>query len=296
VTTVLVIEDEPRTVEVLMELTRHLGYVSVAARTGAQGIQVAREQQPDLILLDLGLPDLGGLRVIGQLREFTDAPILVVSGSTQRRRKADALDAGADDFVDKPFEVAELRARLAAAERRLTSGPDRAVRRSYGQLTVDHTTRQVFDDEVEIRLTETEWLILDLLTKAPGRVLTHRRIVHHIWGPAAGAEARGALRTHMRSLRAKLGDEARDPLYLRTESGVGYRWIHPPGPAAPVSSRESRSVADAALTLADAVDLLLATRGSSVSESPEGTRIHELVEEIQQLSRGLAEQARVGSD
>jgi two-component system KDP operon response regulator KdpE len=296
VTTVLVIEDEPRTVEVLMELTRHLGYVSVAARTGAQGVQVAREQQPDLILLDLGLPDLGGLRVIGQLREFTDAPILVVSGSTQRRRKADALDAGADDFVDKPFEVAELRARLAAAERRLTSGADRAVRRSYGQLTVDHTTRQIFDGEVEIRLTETEWLILDLLTKAPGRVLTHRRIVQHIWGPTAGAEARGALRTHMRSLRAKLGDEARDPVYLRTESGVGYRWIHPPGPAAPVSSRESRSVADAALALGDAVDLLLATRGSSVSESPEGTRIHELVEEIQQLSRGLTEQARAGRD
>ena len=97
-----------------MELTRHLGYVSVAARTGAQGVQVAREQQPDLILLDLGLPDLGGLRVIGQLREFTDAPILVVSGSTQRRRKADALDAGADDFVDKPFEVADLLERVRA--------------------------------------------------------------------------------------------------------------------------------------------------------------------------------------
>jgi two-component system KDP operon response regulator KdpE len=296
VTTVLVIEDEPRTVEVLMELTRHLGYVSVAARTGAQGVQMAREQQPDLILLDLGLPDLGGLRVIGQLREFTDAPILVVSGSTQRRRKADALDAGADDFVDKPFEVAELRARLTAAERRLTTASERPVRRSFGQLTVDHTTRQVFDDDAEIRLTETEWLILDLLTKAPGRVLTHRRIVQHIWGPTAGAEARGALRTHMRSLRAKLSDEARDPVYLRTESGVGYRWIHPPGPAAPAASREVRSVTDAVQALGDAVDLMLVTRGSTVSESSEGIRLRALVEEIQHLSTGLAAQSRAGRD
>lgn len=295
-TTVLVIEDEPRTVEVLMELTRHLGYVSVAARTGAEGVQVAREQQPDLILLDLGLPDLGGLRVIGQLREFTDAPILVVSGSTQRRRKTDALDAGADDFVDKPFEVAELRARMAAAERRLTSGPDRAVRRSYGQLTVDHTTRQVFDGETEIRLTETEWLILDLLSRAAGRVLTHRRIVQHIWGHTAGAEARGALRTHMRSLRAKLGDEARDPLYLRTESGVGYRWIHPPGPAATPASRESRSVADAVTALGVAVDVLLATRGSSIAESPDGVRLRQLSEEIEQLSQRLDDKTRVLSD
>lgn len=295
-TTVLVIEDEPRTVEVLLELTRRLGYVSEAALTGAKGVEVARREQPDLILLDLGLPDLGGLRVIGQLREFTDAPILVVSGSTQRRRKADALDAGADDFVDKPFEVAELRARLAAAERRLTSVADHAVRRSYGQLTVDHTTRQVFDGTDEIRLTETEWLILDLLSRAPGRVLTHRRIVQHIWGPAAGAEARGALRTHMRSLRAKLGDVARDPVYLRTESGVGYRWIHPPAPAARASSRESRSVTDAALALGDAVDLLLATREPGVSDSPKATRMRELVEEVQQLGRELTGGARVGRD
>lgn len=227
-TTVLVIEDEPRTSEILVELLSHLGYLSVSAATGAEGLQKAAEARPDLVVLDLGLPDVAGLEVIRELRSWSDTPILVVSGSSQNRRKADALDAGADDFLDKPFDASELRARLKAAERRLPVVAGRApLLRRFGDLVVDQGHRQVFQGDEEVRLTETEWTLLEALTRHPGRLLTHRWLVQHVWGPSAGAETQASLRTHLRALRAKIGDDARQPTYLRTESGIGYRWIRP---------------------------------------------------------------------
>lgn len=233
-TDVLVVEDDPSMHQVLSELLTHLGYGVHVARTGREGLDAAARRLPDIVLLDLGLPDIAGLDVIRRLREWSEVPILVVSGSRQRRRKADALDAGADDFVDKPFDVAELRARLRVAERRADAAGERPTRRGFGDLDVDYTRRRVHRGADEVLLTDTEWVLLEALTRDPGRVVTHAWLVGQVWGAHAGAAMHESMRSHMRSLRAKLGDDARSPRLIRTEVGVGYRWICPPssGPAA----------------------------------------------------------------
>ena len=292
-TTVLVVEDEPRTAELLLELLRHLGYHAVGATTGTEGLQMAVEVQPDLVVLDLGLPDLGGLDVIRELRSWSEMPILVVSGNNQSRRKADALDAGADDFLDKPFDVGELRARLAAAERRLPIAPGRApMQRRFGDLMLDQAQRRVFVGEEEVRLTDTEWVLLEALTRHPGRVLTHRWLVQHVWGRSAGTEAQASLRTHLRALRAKIGDDARRPTYLRTENGIGYRWIRSAAPAAepqeasgPGSSLGAfrEHVADLRATL----ETLLASEEAGGAEPHEAAKLRDLVDEIVHISEGL---------
>ena len=292
----LVIEDEPRTSELLVELLSHLGYHSDSAATGAEGLQKAAEARPDLVVLDLGLPDLAGLDVIRQLRSWSDTPILVVSGSSQHRRKADALDAGADDFLDKPFDAGELRARLRAAERRLPTGRGRApLVRSFGELVVDQGHRQVFRDDEEVRLTETEWTLLEALTRHPGRLLTHRWLVQHVWGPTAGAETQASLRTHLRALRAKIGDDARQPTYLRTESGIGYRWIRPQAaqqspagqgePSGPLSTLgEFRAQIE---RLRASLDALLDSPESGAVGAQGAARLRDLVDELQATSEEL---------
>ena len=227
-TEVLVVEDDPSMHQVLSELLGHLGYDVHVARTGREGLDAAARRLPDIVLLDLGLPDIPGLDVIRRLREWSEVPILVVSGSRQRRRKADALDAGADDFVDKPFDVGELRARLRAAERRAGAAAERPTRRGFGDLEVDYTRRRVHRGTDEVLLTETEWVLLEALTRDPGRVVSHAWLVSQVWGAHAGAAMHESMRSHMRSLRAKLGDDARSPRLIRTEVGVGYRWICPP--------------------------------------------------------------------
>jgi two-component system KDP operon response regulator KdpE len=227
-TEVLVIEDDPTMHQVLSELLVHLGYRVHAVRTGREGLDAAARRLPDIVLLDLGLPDIPGIEVIRRLRSSSEVPILVVSGSRQRRRKADALDAGADDFVDKPFDVAELRARLRVAERRAGAGGDHPTRRGFGDLEVDYTRRRVHRGGDEVLLTETEWLLLEALTRDPGRVVSHGWLVRQVWGAHAGAAMHESMRSHMRSLRAKLGDDARAPRLIRTEVGIGYRWICPP--------------------------------------------------------------------
>jgi two-component system KDP operon response regulator KdpE len=229
-TEVLVVEDDPSMHRVLSELLGHLGYDVHVARTGREGLDAAARRLPDIVLLDLGLPDIPGLDVIRRLREWSEVPILVVSGSRQRRRKADALDAGADDFVDKPFDVGELRARLRAAERRAGAAGERPTRRGFGDLEVDYTRRRVHRGTDEVLLTETEWVLLEALTRDPGRVVSHAWLVSQVWGAHAGAAMHESMRSHMRSLRAKLGDDARSPRLIRTEVGVGYRWICPPSP------------------------------------------------------------------
>jgi two-component system KDP operon response regulator KdpE len=295
VTTVLVIEDEPRTAEVLVELLRHLGYRSVSAATGSEGLRKAAETKPDLVVLDLGLPDLAGLEVIRELRSWSETPILVVSGSSQNRRKADALDAGADDFLDKPFDAGELRARLKAAERRMPTTPGRApLLRRFGDLVVDQGHRQVFRGDDEVRLTDTEWTLLEALTRHPGRLLTHRWLVQHVWGPSAGAETQASLRTHLRALRAKIGDDARKPTYLRTESGIGYRWIRtltaqgPEGPeqssGPPSALGEFRAQTE---RLRVSLEALLDSPESGEVGASESARLRDLVEEVVAIGEGL---------
>ena len=243
-TSVLVIEDEPATRQVLTDLLTHLGYDTSSAESGARGLEMMASAEPDLVVLDLGLPDVSGLEVLRDLRTWSEAPVVVVSGSTQHRRKAEALDAGADDFLDKPFNVGELRARLRAAERRLASTTvDSAMARSFGSLLIDPSTRRVERDGREVRLTDTEWQLLEAMSRQPGRIVTHRWLAKLVWGPRAGAESTASLRSHLRALRAKLGDDARDPLYIRTESGVGYRWICPATVAAPAGAPDPHTLA-----------------------------------------------------
>ena len=153
-------------------------------RPGASAWSWPPPADPDVILLDLGLPDLTGTTVIARLREWTETPIVVVSGSKQVRRKADALDAGADDFIDKPFDISELRARLDVVQRRLDAAQERSTSRDFDGLSVDYTRRQVHRDGEEVRLTETEWLILEGLSRDAGRIVTHRWLSTRVWGPA----------------------------------------------------------------------------------------------------------------
>ncbi len=243
-TSVLVIEDEPATRQVLTDLLTHLGYDTSSAESGARGLEMMASAEPDLVVLDLGLPDVSGLEVLRELRTWSEAPVLVVSGSTQHRRKAEALDAGADDFLDKPFNVGELRARLRAAERRLAStATNMSMARAFGRLVIDPATRRVERDGQEVRLTDTEWQVLEELSRQPGRIVTHRWLARQVWGPRVGAESTASLRSHLRALRAKLGDDARDPIYIRTESGVGYRWICPATVAPPEGVADPHTLA-----------------------------------------------------
>ena len=234
----LVVEDDRPTLTMFAELLPALGHTVLLAATGRECLELAAAHSPDVILLDLGLPDLPGTDVIARLREWTDIPIVVVSGSKQVRRKADALDAGADDFIDKPFDVSELRARLSVVERRIDAAQERSTSRTFGSLTVDYTRRQVHRDGEEVRLTETEWLVLEGLSREAGRIVTHRWLSTRVWGAHAGAETHQSLRVHVKSLRAKLGDDARDPQFIRTETGLGYRWVSTPSATAAAGDAE----------------------------------------------------------
>ena len=234
--TVLVIEDEVEVNALLDELLTHFGYVALFALTGAEGLDLARRQEPDLVLLDLGLPDMSGIEVIKELRGWSAAPLLVLSGTSRRGSRADALDAGADDFLQKPFDSRELAARLRAVSRRAaTSLDDGGLRRGFGRICVDVETQRLLVSGEEERLTSIEWRLLEALTRHPGRLLTHSWLVAQVWDSTHGAETQTSLRAHMRSLRSKLHDDVREPEFVRTESGVGYRWI---APATPVDTVE----------------------------------------------------------
>jgi two-component system KDP operon response regulator KdpE len=241
----LVVEDDASTLAMFAELLPSLGHTVLLASTGREGLELAASHSPDVILLDLGLPDLTGTTVIARLREWTEIPIVVVSGSKQVRRKADALDAGADDFIDKPFDISELRARLDVVQRRLDAAQERSSSRDFDGVSVDYTRRQVHRDGEEVRLTETEWLVLEGLSRDAGRLVTHRWLSTRVWGPHAGAETHQSLRVHVKSLRAKLGDDAKDPRHIRTETGLGYRWVSSPTPFSPAGEDDLRQRLDA---------------------------------------------------
>ena len=288
---VLIVEDEVATRQVLVDLLTHLGYDVVSAGSGVAGLKLAEESDPDLVVLDLGLPDLPGMDVIRQLRTWSQVPVLVLSGSTWHQRKADALDAGADDFLDKPFNVGELRARLRAAERRLTvTGSGMALARSYDELVIDALRRSLTRDGAEVRLTEIEWLLLDQLSAQPGRVLTHRWLIKHVWGPQAGLESMAALRSHLRSVRAKIGDDAHESRYIRTESGVGYRWISLPSA---VTTDETDPVLMVRL-FGDQLDSALRAHGYVP-----GTRVRDAIAHLAELVAdiaGVATHTRAATD
>ena len=184
------------------------------------------------MVLDLWLPDIDGVEVVRRLRGWLDVPILILSGDADEERKVSALDSGADDFLAKPFGFSELTARLRALKRRTVR--DQADQRlEYGDLVVDLPQGAAELGGSLLRLTPTEWQLLEAMVTHPGKLLTHRWLVARVWGGSHGDESRQALRTHIRSLRAKIGDDASTPRYLRTESGAGYRWLAEPADGPP---------------------------------------------------------------
>ncbi len=228
---VLVVDDEPQIVRALRtSLPRH-GYEVAAATTGEEALAEASRMRPDLVILDLGLPDMDGTEVVRELRSWSDAPVIVLSVRDAQAAKVAALDAGADDYVTKPFGLPELLARMRAAARRAPGGSGTPVL-EFGELSVDLARTLANVRGTPVHLTRTEWLLLEAMATNPGKLLTHRWLLQRVWGPRYGDESH-YLRVYVRQLRQKLGDEAAAPRFIATEPGVGYRWLLEPDPIAP---------------------------------------------------------------
>ena len=218
---VLVVDDEPQIVRALTINLRARGYEVWAARNGAEALRLASAHSPEVVLLDLGLPDLDGVDVIAGLRSWTTVPILVLSGRSDSVDKVDALDAGADDYVTKPFGMDELLARLRALLRRTGAAEDEPAVR-FGDVVVDLAATRVTLRGEEVRLTPTEWHLLTALVRHPGKLHSQRQLLTEVWGPGYES-AQGNLRLYMAQLRRKLEPDPSRPTYFRTEPGMGYR-------------------------------------------------------------------------
>jgi two-component system KDP operon response regulator KdpE len=220
---VLVVDDDVAILRALrINLTAH-GYDVTVADSGAAALRAAAAAQPEVVVLDLGLPDLDGTEVIAGLRGWSAVPIIVLSARADSGDKVRALDAGADDYVTKPFGMAELLARLRAAVRRATSaGPDGAPVVEVGDLRIDLAAKRVSRAGAEVHLTPTEWGILELLARHRGKLVGQRELLRTVWGPAYSTET-NYLRVYLAQLRRKLEPEPSRPRYLITEPGMGYR-------------------------------------------------------------------------
>jgi two-component system KDP operon response regulator KdpE len=219
---VLVVDDEPEILRTLAITLRARRYDVVLASSGRDALARAAELPPDLVVLDLGLPDMDGVAVIEGLRTWTSVPILVLSGRSDSADKVDALDAGADDYVTKPFGMDELLARLRAMSRRPVVG-DETPRLVLGDVEVDLASRRVARAGAEIRLTPTEWHLLEVFARHPGMLLSQAQLLTEVWGPGYET-AQGNLRLYMAQLRRKLEADAARPAYFLTEPGMGYRF------------------------------------------------------------------------
>ncbi|MFC4147974.1 response regulator [Micromonospora mangrovi] len=229
-TRILVVDDEPQILRALRINLRARGYDVEVADTGATALKAAAGHPPDLVVLDLGLPDIDGIDVIRGLRGWTAVPIIVLSGRAGSEDKVSALDAGADDYITKPFGVDELLARIRAVTRRLTVtpgdtlGPATTAAARVGRHTVNLADRTVTrDDGTEVRLTPTQWAMLDKLLRHPGKLISQRQLLHDVWGPEYQQET-NYLRQYMAQLRRKLEDDPARPRHLITEPGMGYRY------------------------------------------------------------------------
>ena len=223
--TILLIEDEPEIRRFLRTTLPNQGYRLFEADTGQEGLAQAQARNPDLILLDLGLPDIDGLDIIKKLREWARMPIIILSARGHEQVKVTALDSGADDYITKPFGVEELLARLRTALRHAASPQaesDGATIFSTGDLKMDLIRRHVYVGEKEIHLTPIEYKLLAALVKHAGMVMTHRQLLKEVWGPLHVDESQ-YLRVYMRQLRHKVEADPARPRYLLTELGVGYR-------------------------------------------------------------------------
>jgi two-component system KDP operon response regulator KdpE len=219
---VLVVEDEPQLVRFLRATLPPHGYRVIDAASAAEGMREAASRTPDIVLLDLGLPDLDGVEVVKRIREWSQVPIVVVSARGQEGDKVEALDAGADDYLTKPFGTDELLARMRVALRRSARSDEQKPVVEAGNLRVDLAARVVHRGGEEVRLTRTEYRLIAALAQHPGKVLTHRQLLREVWGPNAELET-PYLRVYMAQLRHKLEDDPARPRHLVTETGVGYR-------------------------------------------------------------------------
>ncbi|MEW5738534.1 MAG: response regulator [Myxococcota bacterium] len=219
---ILLVEDEPQMRRFLRAALSSHAYRLVEAGTGQEAIALATSHNPEVVLLDLGLPDFDGLEVTRRLREFTKVPILVLSARGREDDKVAALDAGADDYVTKPFGTNELLARLRVALRHAQGERKAEPVFELGPLRIDYARREVTKAGTMVKLTPIEYRLLACLAKNVGRVLTHRQILKEVWGPTHGDDTH-YLRVYMAQLRRKLEDDPSNPLYLLTEPGVGYR-------------------------------------------------------------------------
>jgi two-component system KDP operon response regulator KdpE len=245
VTRVLIVDDEPQILRALRINLRARQYEVHTAATAADALAVAAAHPPDLVILDLGLPDMDGVEVIGGLRGWTSVPIIVLSGRADSTDKVAALDAGADDYVTKPFGVEELLARMRAASRR-TGMTEDLPRVQLGDLTIDLGAKRVIKaggdrtirsgegegagvttgTATDVRLTPTEWHLLEVLLRNPGKLLSQRQLLRNVWGPGYD-NASGNLRLYMAQLRRKLEPDPARPRWLITEPGMGYRYQPP---------------------------------------------------------------------
>lgn len=221
---VLIADDDPQILRALRITLTARGYDVTTASDGRAAVDAAAATHPDLVVLDLGMPGLSGVEVIQALRGWLTAPILVVSGRTESWDKVEALDAGADDYVTKPFAADELLARIRALARRLPSAATDEPVVTFGDVTVDLAARVVTRAGVSVRLTPTEWRLLEVLLRHPGRLVTRETLLTEVWGPQYTSDT-GYLRLYLSQLRKKLEPEPSTPRYLVTESGMGYRFV-----------------------------------------------------------------------
>ncbi len=220
---ILIADDDPQIVRALRITLTARGYDVVTAADGAEALRQAIDTHPDLIVIDLGMPGLTGIEVIEAVRGWSQVPILVVSGRTDSLDKVDALDAGADDYVTKPFAADELLARIRALSRRIPSSIDEPIV-SFGGVVVDLAARTVTRDGASVRLTPTEWRLLEVLVRNPDRLQTRETLLTEVWGPQYTTDT-GYLRLYVSQLRKKLEDAQASPVHLVTESGLGYRFV-----------------------------------------------------------------------
>jgi two-component system KDP operon response regulator KdpE len=224
-TRVLVIDDEQAIRHFLTATLEGAGYVVEAVGSGQEGLTAVAQRPPTLIILDLGLPGISGQQVLAELRAWSKIPVVILSAIGREQEKVDAFNAGADDYLTKPFGVPELLARIRAMLRRTAMAAGEATpqgRFQTGELTLDFATRRVSVGQREVRLTPTEYRLLSLMAQHAGKVLTHMFLLKQVWGPEHSSEV-NYLRVFMAGLRRKLEDDSTQPRYLLTEQGVGYR-------------------------------------------------------------------------
>jgi two-component system KDP operon response regulator KdpE len=220
---VLIIDDEPQIRKFLRISLGAQGYEVIEAENGKSGIEKCALETPHLVILDLGLPDLDGQEVLAKIREWSEVPIIVLSVRANEEEKVTALDRGANDYVTKPFGIAELIARVRAILRSRKSEGLTSSEIVSGDLKIDLAAHRVFKGENELKLTKKEFALLTLLARNAGRIVTHQQILREIWGPAQESETH-YLRIYIGHLRQKLGDDPLNPTYIENEPGVGYRF------------------------------------------------------------------------